>query len=108
MTIPVEEADPFVALFDRLTATDLVQMAATPPGEVVAAAEHIVRSQSDYDWPEPDDFPELVDAPGHFGPEGFEDMDDAIAFIEEEGAEGYAEAYQWDDGCWYIYYFDES
>ena len=83
--------DAFTALFDQ----------------ALAEAKEVVspRMVKEYDWPEPEDFPE-IDQPGHIGSEAFEDLDDAIALIEEEGAEQYAEAYQGPDGYWYVFYFD--
>jgi hypothetical protein len=90
---PVEE-DAFTAFFDRSMAGDRYEDRLPS-----------VR-MSRHDWPEPEDFPEL--SPGHFGSEAFEDRNDAIALIEEEGGEQYSDVYRWDDGYWYIYYFDET
>lgn len=92
---PVAE-DAFTGLFDRLVAEDRYEDEPRPSS---------VRMQ-EYDWPEPSDFPELP--PGHFGSVGFEDREDAIALIEEENGEQYSDVYQWDDGYWYIYYFDDT
>lgn len=89
---PVED-EGFAALFDRLLA------------EAETVTQGAPRMAKEHDWPTPEDFPE-IDQPGHIGSEAFEDQDDAIALIEEEGAEQYAEAYQWEDGFWYVYYFD--
>lgn len=56
---------------------------------------------------EPKALPKPKLPPGHWGPESFPDQESAIAFIEEEDAEMYAEAHK-GRTYWYIYYFDES
>lgn len=104
--------DPLVALFDRLLAAETADLSATTADDVVAGAEAVLRGE----LPQVESLVQVhmlpQDAvnlpPGHWGPGFYDDPDDAIAEVEEEGAEMYAEVYELPDGTYGIYYFDNT